>query len=125
MLKFALAAVTGVAIAANVYLGGWAPQHSHHAGLSEDCCAADMPETSKSIAIPASLVDVHNTKCIVMPEDPVGTAWVQFEGKAYHICCTGCVDKFNAEPQKYVKALEAKPMDYGIGAPANAGHSGH
>jgi YHS domain-containing protein len=125
MFKFALAAVTGVAIAANVYLGGWAPQHSHHGelGVAEDCCEA-KDEAGTVVAIPANLIDVKNTKCVVMPHDPVGKLWVQYEGKAYHICCPGCIEDFNKEPQKYVKALEAKPMDFGIGAPAG-GHSGH
>ncbi len=28
---------------------------------------------------------------------------VQYNGKTYYVCCTGCRDEFNANPKKYVK----------------------
>jgi YHS domain-containing protein len=37
-----------------------------------------------------------------------GTIRVSYMGKTYYVCCTGCRDEFNAEPEKYVKEYEAK-----------------
>ncbi len=37
-----------------------------------------------------------------------GTIRVSYQGKTYYVCCTGCRDEFNAEPEKYVKEYEAK-----------------
>jgi YHS domain-containing protein len=33
---------------------------------------------------------------------------VSHMGKTYYVCCTGCRDAFNEEPEKFVKAFEAK-----------------
>jgi YHS domain-containing protein len=27
-------------------------------------------------------------------------------GKTYYVCCSGCRDEFNANPQKYIDAAE-------------------
>ncbi|MGN6367045.1 MAG: YHS domain-containing protein [Phycisphaerae bacterium] len=60
-------------------------------------------------------VDVKNTKCIVAKDD-VGDSkdTVTYQGKMYHICCPDCKDKFNADPEKYVKALEKDPAAFGV-----------
>jgi YHS domain-containing protein len=28
---------------------------------------------------------------------------VSYKGKTYYVCCTGCKDEFNANPEKYTK----------------------
>jgi YHS domain-containing protein len=60
-------------------------------------------------------VDVKNTKCIVAKDD-VGDSkeTVTYDGKIYHLCCADCKEKFNADPAKYVKALEKDPGAYGV-----------
>ena len=35
-----------------------------------------------------------------------GTIAVTYKGKTYYVCCTGCRDEFNANPQKYIDAAE-------------------
>jgi YHS domain-containing protein len=45
-------------------------------------------------------------ECIVTGGE--GTMAVSFGGKTYYVCCSGCRDEFNANPEKYVKAFEAK-----------------
>ena len=32
------------------------------------------------------------------------TIAVSYMGQTYHVCCTGCRDEFNANPEKFVKA---------------------
>ncbi len=38
-----------------------------------------------------------------------GTMSVGYKGKTYYVCCSGCKDEFNADPEKYIKlAVEKK-----------------
>ncbi len=45
-------------------------------------------------------------KCIVT--GGAGTMTVSFQGKSFPICCTGCRDEFNDNPEKYMKKYLAK-----------------
>ncbi len=37
-----------------------------------------------------------------------GTMSVSFQGKTYYVCCSGCKDEFNADPEKYIKLAADK-----------------
>ena len=80
-------------------------------GSGAAAAAASAPATEKSAA-----VDVKNTKCIVTKEEVEGDdqTTLEYKGKTYHLCCSMCIKKFNADPEKYVKALEADPAAYGV-----------
>jgi YHS domain-containing protein len=56
-------------------------------------------------------------KCIIT--GGAGTMTVAYQGKSYAICCTGCRDEFNDNPDKYVKKYLAK-LEKGEVAPAAA-----
>jgi YHS domain-containing protein len=43
-------------------------------------------------------------ECIV--SGGAATIAVSYQGKTYHVCCTGCRDEFNASPEKYIKAAK-------------------
>ena len=75
---------------------------------------AEEGKSGAATTAPAA-VDVKNTKCIVAKDD-VGDSklTVTYQGKLYHLCCADCKGKFEAEPEKYVKALEKDPGSYGI-----------
>ena len=45
-------------------------------------------------------------ECIV--SGGLGTISVNYNGQKYYVCCSGCRDEFNANPQKYIKEYEAK-----------------
>lgn len=45
-------------------------------------------------------------ECIVT--GGLGTISVSFNGKTYYVCCSGCRDEFNDNPQKYIDAAEKK-----------------
>jgi len=81
-------------------------------------CEATTPvvlASATTTTAPAEKIAVGNTKCIVMPEDETdGKTTVEYQGKLYGVCCKGCIKKFNKEPEKYVKALEADPAKYGV-----------
>jgi ribosomal protein L24E len=38
----------------------------------------------------------------------LGTMAVTFKGSTYYVCCSGCRDAFNENPEKWVKEFEAK-----------------
>lgn len=37
-----------------------------------------------------------------------GTSRVTYQGKEYFVCCTGCRDAFQAEPEKYIAEYDAR-----------------
>jgi hypothetical protein len=38
----------------------------------------------------------------------LGTMMVGYKGTTYYVCCSGCRDAFNENPEKYIKEYEAK-----------------
>lgn len=38
----------------------------------------------------------------------LGTSPVMYKGVTYYVCCSGCRDAFNEEPEKYIQEFEAK-----------------
>jgi hypothetical protein len=45
-------------------------------------------------------------ECVV--SGGLGTMPVVYKGKTYFVCCSGCRDAFNDEPEKYIKEYEAR-----------------
>jgi hypothetical protein len=45
-------------------------------------------------------------ECIV--SGGLGTVPVEYMGKTYYVCCSGCASEFRADPAKYVKEYEEK-----------------
>jgi hypothetical protein len=44
----------------------------------------------------------------------VGTMPFQYKGKTYYVCCTGCKDLFNEDPEYYIAEYEAKLKKQGL-----------
>lgn len=51
-----------------------------------------------------SLAGGKKNECIVT--GGLGTMSVMFGGKTYYVCCSGCLDEFNANPKKYIAEWE-------------------
>ncbi len=47
-----------------------------------------------------------NPECVV--SGGLGTIRVSYKGETYYVCCTGCRDAFNEDPEKYIKEFQAK-----------------
>jgi hypothetical protein len=45
-------------------------------------------------------------ECVV--SGGLGTMTVSYKGQTYYVCCSGCRDAFNENPEKYIKEFEAK-----------------
>ncbi|NBO91865.1 MAG: YHS domain-containing protein [Planctomycetia bacterium] len=54
--------------------------------------------------VPFAIVD-KGPECIV--SGGLGTSRVTYKGKSYYVCCSGCRDAFNENPEKYIKEFEA------------------
>lgn len=74
--------------------------------------AVAKPITEEKPAIiteAAAIKPATNTKCIVMGDeiaekDLKDAKTVTYKGQAYRVCCGDCIEAFNKEPAKYVKA---------------------
>ena len=60
-------------------------------------------------------------KCIVT--GGAATMTVSFQGKSFPLCCTGCRDEFNDNPEKYIKKLAERAETSGksVAKPASTG----
>jgi YHS domain len=47
-----------------------------------------------------------SNECIVT--GGLGTIAVSYKGKTYFVCCTGCKEAFESDPEKYIKEAEKK-----------------
>ncbi len=50
-------------------------------------------------------------ECIV--SGGLGTSTVSYKGQTYYVCCSGCREAFQEDPEKYVKEFEAKKKKAG------------
>jgi YHS domain-containing protein len=50
--------------------------------------------------------DKPQTTCPVMGNPIDKTLFADYNGKRVYFCCPGCIDTFNADPEKYIKILE-------------------
>jgi uncharacterized Zn-finger protein len=49
------------------------------------------------------------THCPVMQQNPVNPKmYVDVQGKRIYVCCPGCITKIKADPEKYIKQMEAE-----------------
>jgi hypothetical protein len=48
----------------------------------------------------------NQPECVV--SGGLGTIPVSYKGKTYYVCCTGCRDAFEDNPEKYIKEFEAR-----------------
>ena len=118
MLRYIVVALCGLSLSGSVYMAGWGYNHTGMDMANGTCC--ETPASAKeaspaAITLPESVTDVKNTMCIVKKEDIEGsTLFVTYKEKAYRICCSSCVAEFKADPEKFVKALEADPAKFGV-----------
>ncbi len=104
--------LTAVIVLAGSSYGLAAGGESHHGSLGA------MMNEEKTPKAPAEekAVDVGNKICPVSGEkigDMGPGAQYEYKGKIYNFCCTGCIEEFKKDPEKYVKVVEgqmAEPM---------------
>jgi len=48
------------------------------------------------------------TKCPVMGGNIDKNIYIDYQGKRIYFCCTGCVEEFKKDPEKYLKKMESE-----------------
>lgn len=106
------------------------PDHSitwqgHKVGLCCKKCSGKFkqsPARFLTMALNKDLVVVGNTKCPVMPEEDVDSAYfILFKGQLIDLCCDSCVEDFDAA--KHLKNLP-QPKKEGETPAAGTGSGG-
>jgi hypothetical protein len=64
------------------------------------------------------------TTCPVMGGKINKTQYADVNGVRIYVCCAGCIDKIKADPDKYIKQLEAKGITLDK-TPKKDEHAGH
>ncbi len=63
-----------------------------------------------SAPVSSNAVNVGNKICPVSGDEAGGKMGpavpIEYQGKIYNLCCSGCVAEFNKNPDKYVKKVE-------------------
>jgi len=74
------------------------------AALFQPLVEIGLTKEGESFAAGSSAVE--QPKCIVT--GGAATLTVSYQGRSFPICCTGCRDEFNENPEKYLKKLSLK-----------------
>lgn len=76
-------------------------------------CGAREPKPDELAAARKDANSV-NGLCPIMenPVSPTG-GFVMYKGQRIAFCCPGCETDFNADPEKYMKLMQANPAKYG------------
>lgn len=75
-------------------------QMGNHDGHSED-------HAERHTDVTANTTGSGQTACPVMGGKVNKDVFADYEGKRVYFCCSPCLEKFNAEPAKYVATLES------------------
>jgi YHS domain-containing protein len=70
--------------------------------------AQTAPSDAKATAEILEPQDVGNKICPVTDEkiDEKSKTTYEYKGKIYNFCCSGCIDEFKKEPDKYIKKVD-------------------
>ena len=72
----------------------------------------------------ASETPKKQTTCPVMGGKINKAEYADVNGKRIYVCCAGCISKIKADPDKYIKQLEAEGIVLDK-TPKKEAHSGH
>ncbi len=77
--------------------------------ISLNGCKKSEPaasDTSSEKAPEAASVTIEQTTCPIMDGNPINkNIFTEYKGQKVYFCCTGCEDKFKADPEKYISKL--------------------
>jgi len=58
--------------------------------------------------MPGIALAESQTKCPVMSGKIDEKFFVDYKGKRIYFCCSGCIEEFKKDPEKYLKKMEAE-----------------
>ncbi len=73
-------------------------------------CGCPLAKASGDLAANKAAVNAGNKICPVMGSaiTSPGSVTVEYKGKAYNLCCSGCKETFLKDPEMYLKKVEAE-----------------
>jgi len=71
---------------------------------------ADPDKYFEAAAKDSILFENVQTTCPVMGNPIDRQFFTYYKGRGIYFCCAGCIDKFNADPDKYLKAMREAEM---------------
>ena len=77
-------------------------------GCKEKSESTPAPNTPAKGGTPATATvgAIAQTVCPVMDGNPIDkNVFTEYKGRKVYFCCKACIDKFNADPEKYVAKL--------------------
>ncbi len=66
----------------------------------------DPAKSVKAMEDKGIILDAAQVNCPVMGEKIDRKVYADYGGRRIYFCCQGCIDKFNRDPQKYVKQMD-------------------
>jgi hypothetical protein len=94
-----------ISLAAFLHAQSMAPS-PHHSKKSQGAMTA-APDTAKKDTSTAKKTLAPQTTCPVMGGAINKKLYVDYKGKRIYVCCPGCIGELKADPEKYIKKLEA------------------
>jgi hypothetical protein len=80
-----------------------------------------------AVAEEASPKTCSQAKCPVMGGDVAKDVYIDHGDKRVYFCCAGCIEKFKADPDGYIKKMEQSGVKFeatpAAGQPATAGEA--
>jgi YHS domain-containing protein len=59
-------------------------------------------------SMPGFALAEPQTKCPVMNGNVDTKFYADYQGKRIYFCCSGCIEEFKKDPEKYLKKMEAE-----------------
>jgi hypothetical protein len=77
----------------------------NHRSVGSTLLKKDFTVSATREGVSLGKIDKKN-ECVV--SGGVGTMAISYKGETYYVCCSGCRDAFNENPEKYIKEYKAK-----------------
>lgn len=88
-------------------------------------CGKESTKETSAAGENASVTSPEQKLCPVMERAIKKSIYVDHEGRRIYFCCPMCIDKFKADPAKYIAIVDAELSGSPAAKPSGSGHEGH
>ena len=99
-MKQCILPVAILVVAATLFFGESSFAQCCGGGKAKDNACLNKTQTSELEST------TPQTKCPVMGGNINKEVFVDYKGKRIYFCCNACIERFNEEPEKYMKKLK-------------------
>ncbi|GAB4279588.1 MAG: hypothetical protein Kow0029_23610 [Candidatus Rifleibacteriota bacterium] len=83
--------------------------HNHNHGHNHSAMTTPMEMTKQTSDFPKEIVEVVPDKCPIMGGEINKAVFSVYKGHIYYFCCPGCINAFEADPEKYIDKFKDAP----------------